>query len=246
MKKPFLLLFLIFSSFGLLYAEDPLPRLEGVMMDAARPQESLAVIDGEPVKKGDHHRGYKILEVLPNQVKIQNEKTQKQETLTVGAAPVVSQEADSSVSRAISEEKPVAGPQPKEVSGNMLQRFEQQFKNVQQNLNPAKWVNKAYEMKAVLDLARIYNAAVNYYNQKKTLAKDVKELVKANYLPASFEEPTRSGYVFYLNPVIQPFGVHADPVKKDTGLHYFFVGQDAVIRVAEGKPANEKSPPHDY
>ena len=238
MKKYLLILLglMCLLSLPALRAEEsssPLPRLEGIMMDKSHPKDSMAILDGQLVRQGDQHHGYQILEILPNQVKVLNTQTQGQEILKYRPPSSVPVQKETSLTSGTV--LPPASP-PKEARS----------KNFMDMLNPAKWTHKIYETKATLDIARIYNAAINFYNQKQRLAKDTQELVAANYLPQSFEQPIRSDYAFYLNPVIQPFGVHADPVKKDSGMRYFFVGQDAVIRVEEGKPADEKSPPHDY
>ena len=213
------------------------------MMDTAHPEESMAVLDGEPVKKGTLHHGYQVIEVLPDRVRVFNEQTREEQILKIGVQPVVVV-APEKLPAPLALPTALLNPQP--LYGNLMERLQKKMKVAQDNLSVTKWVNKVYEMRAAVDLARIYNAAVNYSNKNKKLAKDLKELITANYLPKSFEQPVRSEYIFYLNSLIQPFGVHADPAKKDSGLRYFFVGQDAVIRVETGKPAAEKSPPHDY
>lgn len=103
---------------------------------------------------------------------------------------------------------------------------------------------RVWELMGIRDLAQINNAAVHYYDQKKAFPKTFEELTQSGLLPSALKSGVTAHYRYYFaSPV---FGVHADPVDPNSGMRYFFIGVDAVVRESTGSPAGTASPEHDY
>lgn len=109
-------------------------------------------------------------------------------------------------------------------------------------------MGRGWEMHALKDLALINNASVRYYERREFFPRKMKSLTLDGYLDASYENEVRGKYRFYLDDFTDPdhLGVHADPVEPASGLRFFYIGEDAVIRVSSGQPADKSSPKHDW
>lgn len=208
-------------------------RLEGVMMDTGNSANSIAVLNGSFVKQGDKVEGYLVKSVQPNAVWLVEEKTGAEKRIEVKGKPAEAevQEPGTSESETAGEERAKS------------KNFGAQVNELWAAWNPDALHKKAYETKAKLDLATIYNAAVAYYNEKDVLARDMNELIRANLLAENYADPVQWEYQFYLQRAGEPFGVYADPVKKGSDIRHFYIGQDATLRVEVGKKAGAKSKP---
>ncbi len=227
MKKILLGLCLIFIS-RFAWAETDL-RLEGVVMDHQRPDQSIATINGEPLQAGSRIGDYVLLQVKPNSVIVKNQKTgEEHQLLPSGAPKIVS-----------NEELPV---QPVSLM-DKVKNFITDPKKAS-----AQAANRMWELKAIRDLALINNAAVIYYNQNSFFPRNIRQMTLAGHLDKKYEEKVIGKYTFYLSNTTHPddLQIHADPVEPSSGLRFFFVGVDAVIRESYGKPASKESPVHDY
>ncbi len=241
----FWILFALFVNLTHIFAEDL--RLEGVVYDSANPKESLAVLNGEFVKAGEKVGDYKVVKVEPQSALLIHATTGEERLLDVSA-----KSAQPKPEGAIDSSSPAAnGPAPgTPVPGILKQLPGGELKNKLGQLlsAPGELVNQFWERKALQDLATLHNACVNYYNKKNAHPMNFQELIAANLLASSFSSGVKMKYRFYLIRPPDPaeFGIHADPLEPQSGMHYFFVGTDAVMREAKDKSANSLSPPADY
>lgn len=230
MKRRALLFFFLtgFSSAAFSSAE---LRLEGIVVDPQSPSGALAVINGQPLRTGDFSDGYTVVSISEQTAVLKNVRSGEEQILKLEAAPPAPAAAVSS-----SDETAARNP----AGGAAF------IKNLL--AGPGQAVSRFRELKALRELAIINNAAVAYFNQRRIFPEDFETLIKAGLLPASYKTGMKDPYQFRFRRALEPeaFGVHADPVQKDSKLRHFFVGVDAVIREASGGPASNTSLPHDY
>lgn len=207
------------------FAREQEPRLEGIMEDKVNPAKSVAIIDGSLYQTGDVFSDYKVQEVTSHSAKLFNTKSGKE--ITLGVKTALKQAP-----------KPVAP-----TSGSLIDKAKNYW------AHPDQAVSRVWEMKTLRDLALINNAAVRYYEKNQFFPVLIRQLTLDGFLAKSYESGKNQKYKFYTtNKPMNPdnFELHADPLEPDSGLRYFFIGPDAVIRESIGKPANAQSPRHEY
>ena len=241
-KRQLFVVFILFfplSPFFLtpLFAANDL-HVEGVMADDANPSETFAIVNGEPVKAGDFVGDYKIIEISQDSIRVKHSVTGEESVvmLSSGGAKQASPEQN----------KPGEGSPPLTAAPQAPESLQEKLSKLWKAFNPAALTNRAWETKAMLDGARIYNGAVQFFNKNGKLAKNLNELVSTGFLDKAYQDPKQGKYGFYLDPPTVGFGVHGDPLEKNSGLKYVFVGKDGVMREEEGKKATIKSTPHKF
>ena len=208
-------------------------RLEGVVQDQADPSKSLAIVNGDPHKIGETVGTGTIKEIGSNYVKLFDSKTGTETTLQVKEA--VKPPASAS-------QEPAAGPAPT-TPASLVNAAKKYLSH------PEQAVNRLWELQALRDLAIINNASVKYFEKNDFFPVRLRQLTLDGFLPVSYESGKTNQYQFYLSNTPQKpddFQLHADPLNPEAGLRYFFVGPDALIRESTGKPADIKSPLHNY
>lgn len=214
-----------------LQAEEEI-RLEGVILDAQAPQNSVAVLNGNLLKVGEKIAGYSVAEVFSDSVLLTNSAGEEKLVKISAAKPApLSSGGVSDAETELLDSKVNPGKNP---IGEMLAL-------------PGKLVGRVLEIRALRDLAIVNNACVVYYNKKKEFPADFAQLIEENFIAKSYESGLKGKYRIYFVRPPDPaqFGVHADPVD-DVSLKYFYVGTDAIIRESTGRPAGPASPPHEY
>jgi len=209
--------------------------LEGIIVDSSRPEESIAIVNGTPLEKGDHVGPYELIAISPRSIRVRHKSDGSEKLIRM--RDITELNSDKTAAEFAAESAEAAIPEEGE-KGNFWDRWAKQW-------NPSKILNWVWERKAVVDLITVYNAGTAYFNTKQKLAPDLITLVDAEYLSKSFQKDVRGQYVFYLGPITEGFSAHADPVDPESELKYFYVGQNAIIRFEIGKPAGPKSLPHD-
>lgn len=206
-------------------------RLEGIVFDPKSPADAFAVINGQPLRAGDLSEGYKVVSINTQTAVLKNTQTGEEKILTLKPPEPLPAEAP----------VPAVSETPRKQPGGAAL-----FRKVWEG--PGQAVNRFLELKALRDLAIVHNAAVAYFSERQIFPDDFGSLIEAGLLPESYASGIRSPYQFRILRVTRPedFGIHADPVQKDSKLRHFFVGVDAVIREDAALPANAKSRPHDY
>ncbi len=222
MKKLILLAGLLLLT-APLFAEDL--RLEGVLEDPSGNSPAIAIINGSPYKVGDSVAGSRVIEVKSNSVKLAGAEPGSEVILDLKTAPA-----------------PVAQtPVPAQESAPKT--F---WENVQHyRERPDQMLNPVWEFQAIRSLANINNAAVRYYEKKEFFPVKLRQLTLDGFLPVSYESGKTGKYNYYLTNIpMKPddFQLHADPIDAGSGLRYFYVGPDAIIRVSTSGPATAQSP----
>jgi hypothetical protein len=200
-------------------------RLEGVVEDKQNPAQSVAVINGNPYQAGDVLGSFRISQIGSHYAKLADLKTGKEDTLFVKEAPKASPPP------------PASSPQ------SLIDKAKTYISN------PGQAVNRAWELKAIRDIAIINNAAVKYYEKNGFFPTGLRQLTLEGFLPQDYENGKINKYQFYFrNKPQEPdsLRLHADPADSASAMRYFFVGADAVIRESFDKPATVDSPPHQY
>lgn len=201
-------------------------RLEGIIEDQNDNTQSMAVINGDLFQAGEKVGEFQIEKIQSSFVSLKNLKTGQEMKLIVKEAP-----------------KAAAAAAQGAGAPSLLDKTKQYL------TNPSQAVNRGWEMLALRDLSIINNAAVKYFETNKFFPVQLRQLTLDGFLPVSYESGKAGKYEFYLkNKSEKPsdLQLHADPVEKDKGLRFFFVGPDAMIRESTGKPADAKSPEHEY
>ena len=227
-------LFLTFS-FSPAYAQDI--RIEGIMVDTANPENSVVIINGEFLKKGDLVKRYRVLEVQAGSVAFLDEESGSKEWLSVEA--VIPETAESPLE---TESEVLEPSNTSDEPKGLKEKFQELLEL------PKKFINRIWELMALRDLAILNNASVLYYNQTGRFPAMISQIVSANLIAPSYEEGKRGKYQLYLisPPNPQQFAVRADPVDPTSGLRFFYIGTDTIIRESTGKQATARSAPHDY
>lgn len=205
-------------------------RLEGIVFDPKSPADAFAVVNGQPLRTGDLSEGYTVVSINTQTAVLKNLETGEEKTLVLKTP----------------EPLPAAASAPAPEAARKTSENADLFSRVW--AGPGRAVNRFLELKALRELAIVHNAAVAYFAERQMFPDDFDSLIEAGLLPESYKPGVRGPYQFRMLRVTKPddFGIHADPVQRDSQLRHFFVGVDAVIREDSGVAANAKSPPHDY
>ena len=208
------------------------------MYEASNPGASIAIINGESVTLGSKVGPYSVAKIDSTSVTLRDESTGAER-------PLFPKEKQRAETAKAGEGSPS--------SGNKSGPEAAQAKTWKDYLTeaweaPGKMLNRFWELMALRHLAILNNACVNYFDKQKRFPTDLKALVDANLIAQSYEKGVAGKYNFYFMAAVDPrnFGIRADPLDPESGLHYFFVGTDAIIRESLGSPANQASKPHAY
>lgn len=244
-------------------------KIEGIVYDGENGENSYAVVDGNFLKKGDSYQGYKITSVSSTSIQAVDEKSGKERQFHItGGEPSPYLPP---IPNAPGSQKPSgSGPggvdtagQPQQGTNPLAQMLEQlrsmlgvkedgtfQFPGggsdakKGSSANPfAKFINIAWEVKAITELKNIYQMAAAYYMQRNEPIKGIEELVQGKMISKEFADGESGPYRFYLKSSAQELEVHADPVDKSSGLRYFMISEETgSVRMEQGKPATAESP----
>lgn len=211
-------------------------RLDGVVLDDNHPSETFAILNGEPVKNGDFVGKYQVKSIAEGEVRVIHAVTGAEEIIVPSAVKPEAVKVEEPASSLKSE----TTKQPPAAQGGLAE-LQDKIGQLWKDYNPAALTNRAWETKGMLDAARVYNAAVQHYNAKLKLAKNLDELIDAGFLDKAYRDPRQAKYGLYLDPPNIGFGVHADPLDENSGLKSIFIGQDGILRTSDKAPANIKS-----
>lgn len=235
-------------------------KIEGIVYDGQNGENSYAVVDGNFLKKGDSYEGYKIVSVGSTSVQTVDEKSGKERQFHItGGEPspylppipgVPETRGMDSAGKPQQEANPIT--QILEQLRSMMGLKEDgsfQFPGggsdtkKGSSANPfAKFINIAWEVKAITELKNIYQMAAAYYMERNEPIKGLAELAQAKMISREFEDGESGPYRFYLKSSAQELEVHADPVDKSSGLRYFMISEETgTVRVEQGKPATAQS-----
>jgi len=210
-----------------LYAEEPPAlRIEGIMYDAAKPEQSVAVIDGELYKAGDKTGDYEVRRVNSESVELVQGASGKE--ITLKAEKIPEQDPGPAPGEALSVSSAEAtGPA---MFGRLIQKI------VNSNTTLA-------ESSCLSELKTIYAAAMSYvindgYNDRTV---DLPGLVKKGMLSRDYEDSVKGAYRFSIKVLEGGVDVQADPVEKESGLRHFLLAADGTLYYERGKSATRQS-----
>ncbi len=196
-------------------------RLEGVAR-GAHGGTDIAILNGDTYRVGEEIKGYRIMEIHPSYVQVENQTTHVKRTIWVNGIP--SKQEMSEIDFRQESVKETASPTglSSKVSVWMAQ---------------LGWISKKNTDAVLIDLRRLDQAKDLMLRQKSESSHEVSVLIKNQYLPYDFV----SGQILY-DFVSDVDSVRADPKSQYTGLPHFFIGKDNLIRFEKKLPAGIASP----
>lgn len=211
-------------------AEDDL-RVEGILYEPKDESQSIIIVNGALLKSGDSVEGYRIGKIERNAVTVSHEASGRESVVRVKAKP------EEAVKPAVT---PPVKPGASEDSGEN----EPESSGFKLNWNPLQYLNKSWEIKAIVDLRSIQRAGFIYYETEGGPAESITlaDLVKAGLLDAQLEDGENGKYRFRVTSSRAGLEVNADPVEQGSDLLHFYAGQDGVLRAAKGQSAGAGSP----
>ena len=201
-------------------------RVEGIVTET-NPDNSVALINGEALKKGDHYRGYHVEEVAADSVTVVKDDTGEKTKLEVSGMPPVQTK------------KETAGPQALRPSAD---NAAPDFLKLFGLLNPFGYIKKAQEIQGMSDSKTIYMAAMVYGTREEDSKVTFKQLVESGLLSRVYEKGVHAKYQFALKTNPQGVEVSAEPLEPRSGLTHFLIDSHGVFHAEKGKPATDASP----
>ncbi len=263
--KTWLLFFFILQPALLLASSSEDLKVEGILYDDGNKDNSVAMVNGNFLKKGDTYAGYKVLAVNHESLRLADEQTGKESNLEITGGPSTSVLPD--LKSLLSEEKrkshdphhaEKSNSNPLSHAMNYLQEMTRIGKaadlqpwrrsgksgDVQgEGPNPLiKFFGLFWEMRAIIDIRTVYLAACAYYLKTGTYTQSMEALVGKKFLPKVFAGGVNGQYRFRMEASPDHVAVYADPVQTELDFKHFYIDEDGTIRLEKGKPASENSP----
>jgi hypothetical protein len=228
---------LLFSARRAAAAEDNL-RVEGILYEPEDGNKSIVIVNGTLLKEGDSVQGYRVKKIERNSVALTEEESGRESVIRVTAKP-----AEPAATAAAPPKIKLPGKAEDQAGSEGEQ--ESESSGFKFNWNPLEYLNKSWELKAIVDLLSIQRAGFIYYESESggpMNAVTLGDLVKAGYLDSQFEDGENGKYRFRLAVSGGGFEVSADPLEPGSDLLHFYAGQDGVLRAAKGESAGPASP----
>ena len=207
-------------------------RLEGIVRETASQENSIAVVNGNFLKKGDVYQQHRVLEIGPDFVVVAHEASGEKTRLNLSGKPPAKTVEKKTRER---KEEVQESPVPSKI-------------NLGGSWNPFAWaLNLAWETKGMADLKRIHTACLVYYSEFEEEGEGgpkgfgFKELIERGLLPDIYADGEEGKYRFQIRASREGVEASADPVDPGSKLRSFFLDKDGVLRTERGKPATAKS-----
>jgi hypothetical protein len=225
-------LILLLTPLSIQAAEEPPMRVEGIMYDGQNPERSMVVIAGNVYRQGDRYQTFEIKKVNAENVEVIDQANGMTVLVPVQRDPT----RDAVRPIADTPSKPSAAPSP--VSNNpMGNLFEQLYGKAMHLGTPM------IEMRANMDLRKIYAAAlqysVNHESQLQNL--EIKTLVKEGLLSRDYEDGVKKPYKFHVVVTGRGVQTYADPEPDDGSLKHFLLDDEGTLYYEYGKSASRNS-----
>lgn len=239
-------------------------RVEGIMYDDTNQDNSVAVVDGNFLKKGDSYGGFKILSVEQNALRLVDTQTGKESRMEVKGTglPAILPDLKSLFSGS---ELKTAGSDSQKSDSDPLSRIKNFLDKIthggkaspgqssmessrkgarpEQIANPLlKFFGLFWELRAIFDVRTVYLATSAYYLKTGAHAQSLQDLISGKFLSKTFEDSLNGQYRFQMLASSDHIEVHADPIESELGFKHFYIDDDGTIRVEKGKPASDESP----
>lgn len=225
-------------------------RVEGIVYDDTGEGNSVAVVDGNFLRKGDTYEGYKILEVKTDRVRVSDEEGSERVFRILGGNRKNKASLDSG-STGSSAAAPV--PPDNEPLTQAIHKLRQLMsgglpeggasggeRGISDSLTGL--FGLVFEIRAFMDVRSIYVAFGAFYLKEGRAPKNFEELIQSKLLPRDFADGANGPYQFTMNGAADRFTIEARPVNPEARLKYFYVDEEGVVRLAKGRPANSESP----
>jgi hypothetical protein len=227
-------------------------RVEGIVYDDSGEGNSVAVVDGNFLRKGDTYEGFKILEVKTDRVRVSDETGNERVFRILGGDKKGERSA---VAAAAATGKNMAAPlppdnEPLSQAINKLRRFLSGGASGGETAGDGGGISDslsglfglAFEIRAFIDVRSIYMAYGAFYLKEGRPPKGFEELAQSKLLPKDFADGANGPYQFTMTGNAEQFAIEARPVNPKVPLKYFYVDEEGVIRLAKGQPATSESP----
>lgn len=199
--------------------------LEGTVYESNHPENSIAIINGEPYKTNNVVGDYRVTEIYANGVLLRHLKNSQEMSLLVGrdAPPKWFNDALA-----------------RQREANKQARSEESlFSRI--FINPFKAVNLAREAGVKAALMQIKVGLEVYYAEEGRYPDDLAVLQSQGYVQENLHVG-RGGYTFHYKSKGVSYELWADPDSKAGGRHFFFLDDSGILRVEEGSRASRTSP----
>ncbi|MBI4549645.1 MAG: hypothetical protein HY714_01800 [Candidatus Omnitrophica bacterium] len=227
-------------------------RVEGIVYDDSGEGNSVAVVDGNFLRRGDTYEGFKILEVKTDRVRAAAEDgTEKVFRILGGGRKggTASNAPTGANSRVAAPASPDDAPIQQAVR-KFRQLLSGGSREGEEPGRPGSGISDsltglfglAFEIRAFLDVRSVYVAYGAFYLKEGRPPKDFGELAQSRLLPKDFADGANGPYEFTMAGTAERFAIEARPVNAKVPLKYFYVDEDGVVRVAKGRPADSESP----
>jgi hypothetical protein len=204
-------------------------RLEGIIADASDPEDSLALVNGQALKKGDSIEGHRVLRIGPDFIDVAVDGEGREYRLAVTAAPAPA------LSAAPSEPLPAPG------WGDSMRRWWKSAwspakKDTQEGPKVELW-----ERIAVASLIQMHEAVSRFQEQNKKPPVSFEELIRDAGLPERYHQGKYGKYRFTLAYGSPEPGIHAAPLPGNPPLKFFFMDSQQVLHMEEDREADARS-----
>lgn len=199
--------------------------LEGTVYESNHPENSIAMINGEPYKTGAVVGEYRVAEIYANGVLLKHLRSGEEKSLLVGRDAPPKWFSDALARQ---------GEADQQVEGQ-----ENLFSKV--FINPFKAVVLAKEAGVKAALMQIKVGLEVYYAEEGRYPDDLALLQKQGYVQENLHVG-RGGYTFHYQSKGISYELWADPDSPASGSRYFFLDDSGVLRAEEGGRASRTSP----
>jgi len=208
--------------------------LDGVVYEESRPDEAVAVLNGEMVVVGTHMKGYEVVSIFPGVVRLKQLDGEHELTVSVADKMSAAEKRRRAHLERLAENEAAlkAHKQRRAQKTGLIQTMADSVRNVRYG-------------QVVIDLRKVFLAAVMYQeanNQERERNLTVDELILADYLSPAFADGIKGAYRYSMEVTAQGIQVAADPLKADKSAMYFLMDEDGQIYVQPEGPATRESP----
>jgi len=200
--------------------------IEGIVYDPVRPENSIAVINGQSYRKNSRLGAYVVEDIYANGVLLKHAETGEDRTLMVAR------------------DSPPRPELATEVGGGWRERLSSFFNGGQTGgsfLDFLPPVRMAKETAVQVAIMKIRTALLAYRAETDQYPVTLDLLVEGGLLETVQLDTTR-GYRFSYTVAHGGFTLHAEPETASAKKRYFYLNEDGVMRAEQGEPAGPGSP----
>ncbi len=243
-------------------------KLDGVLYESDKPETSIAIINGEPIKLGESYEGNVLDKIEKDSVVLRPKEGGAPITLRLWGAPHSTKPAAADAAQATTASQLPPGQaaamkvqsQQQAAASEIISQIPKEVKDrpgMKEALTPtggmpfnvAGMLNYSMEVKALGDLRQISTATMVAANEEdfgprgelRPPTLTFEQLKQKGFLPEGFR--TTSGpYTYTIRSTgYGKFEVHADPNDAGSSLRHFMADQDGILYAEHGRAATTQS-----